>query len=169
MDVVVRKAMARQPEDRYLGALELSSELEAIAQGRMTRAGAETAGRKGTLADWIRFNNKRSDWSHHREYRSEMEFLGLPLVHIVHGGRLPGEAVRIAKGWIAIGEVAAGGFAMGGMAVGVAALGGAAFGYLTYGNGRGTIETETSAEFLRSIWTGIETVFAGIPNGLGRG
>ncbi len=76
------------------------------------------------------------------EYRSEREFLGLPLVHVV-GGRGIDPAtgkIRIAKGIIAVGPVAVGGLSLGGlsfgllsfggMAVGLVALGGAAIGVL---------------------------------------
>jgi hypothetical protein len=76
------------------------------------------------------------------EYRSEREFLGLPLLHIVAGrGFDPATGkLRIAKGIIAIGPIAMGGLAVGGlsfgllsfggMAVGLIALGGAAIGVL---------------------------------------
>jgi hypothetical protein len=64
------------------------------------------------------------------EYRSEAEFFGLPLIHIVYGlafdpttGR-----PRIAKGIIAIGPMAAGVVAIGGVAFGGFCLGGVALG-----------------------------------------
>jgi len=69
------------------------------------------------------------------EYRSEREFLGLPLLHIVAGrgfdpvtGKL-----RIAKGIIAIGPVAMGGLAVGGLSIGVLSFGGMAVGLLALG------------------------------------
>ena len=137
LEAVVRKAMARRPEERYVGALELSSELDAFAEGRMTRAGAEIAGFKGTLASWLRScsscSKKRGHWSHAREYKSDATFLGLPLVHIQHGGRLPGEPVRIAKGWIAAGEVAVGGITLAGLSFGIISFGGMFIGMLAFG------------------------------------
>ncbi|HNS20483.1 MAG TPA: hypothetical protein PKH24_08280 [Sedimentisphaerales bacterium] len=69
------------------------------------------------------------------EYRSEREFLGVPLVHVVGGkgfdpvtGRL-----RIAKGIIAVGPVAVGGLAVGGAAFGVLSLGGLSLGLIAVG------------------------------------
>lgn len=77
------------------------------------------------------------------EYRSKMEILGWPLVHITNGydpkngNRLVSKGV-IAIGEIAIGVIAVGGFALGGLAVGgmgvgVIALGGLAIGVLSAG------------------------------------
>jgi hypothetical protein len=77
------------------------------------------------------------------EYRSEMEILGWPLVHITKGydpntGKLLVSKGVIAIGEIAIGALAVGGFALGGlavggMAVGAIALGGLAIGVLSAG------------------------------------
>jgi hypothetical protein len=77
------------------------------------------------------------------EYRSELEVLGWPLVHVTKGyDPLTGKP-RVSKGVIAIGEIAfgaiavggfaLGGLAIGGMGVGVIALGGLAIGVLSVG------------------------------------
>jgi RNA polymerase sigma factor (sigma-70 family) len=66
------------------------------------------------------------------EYRSRATLLGLPLVH-ARGGRLPGEKLKPAVGWIASGEVAYGLIASGGVAVGGISFGGASFGIISFG------------------------------------
>ena len=59
------------------------------------------------------------------EYRSRLEFLGLPLVHVRYGG----SPSTVAKGWIAYGPVAiaplvaCGGVAVGGIAMGAMSVG----------------------------------------------
>jgi len=68
-----------------------------------------------------------------REYRSQMEVLGLPLVHIATGINLETGRVRVAKGVIAIGNIAFGLLAFGGIAVGILPLGGLAFGPVALG------------------------------------
>lgn len=68
-----------------------------------------------------------------REYKSKASFLGLPLVHVRHG-RLIGQPVQPAVGWIAIGDKAYGIlFAAGGVALGSIAVGGICFGLLAMG------------------------------------
>jgi hypothetical protein len=71
------------------------------------------------------------------EYRSKMEFLGLPLVHVRLRG--PGESrmgPAPAKGWIAVGDAAFGVlFAAGGFACGGVSIGGASVGLLAFGGG----------------------------------
>jgi len=69
------------------------------------------------------------------EYRSEREFLGLPLLHIVAGrGFDPATGkLRIAKGIIAIGPIALGGVAFGGLSIGLLSFGGMAIGLLALG------------------------------------
>lgn len=69
------------------------------------------------------------------EYRSEREFLGLPLVHIVAGrGIDPATGkLRIAKGIIAVGPIAMGGLALGGLSFGVLSFGGMAVGLIALG------------------------------------
>ncbi|HTI97997.1 MAG TPA: sigma-70 family RNA polymerase sigma factor [Dongiaceae bacterium] len=67
------------------------------------------------------------------EYRSRTTLLGLPLVHI-RTGRKPGEKLRPAVGWIAIGDMACGIlFASGGLAVGGISFGGASVGLISLG------------------------------------
>ncbi len=69
------------------------------------------------------------------EYRSEREFLGLPLVHVV-GGRgfdpVTGK-LRIAKGIIAAGPIAVGGVTFGGVSIGLLSFGGMAVGLVALG------------------------------------
>ena len=77
------------------------------------------------------------------EYRSEMEILGWPLVHITKGYDPKTGNLLVSKGVVAIGEIAIGvlavggfalgGLAVGGMAVGAIALGGLAIGVLSAG------------------------------------
>lgn len=67
------------------------------------------------------------------EYKSEMEFLGLPLIHIAQGYDPQTGALRIAKGVIAVGNIAIGGLALGGLSLGVFSLGGISFGFFTLG------------------------------------
>lgn len=69
------------------------------------------------------------------EYRSKMELLGLPLVHVRFRG--PGDTRMwppAAKGWIAAGDAAIGVLlAVGGGAVGTVAIGGVSAGILSLG------------------------------------
>ena len=80
------------------------------------------------------------------EYRSRATLFGLPLVHYRSFAevRRPGEAVKPAVGWIALGQraygilyasggVAVGGIANGGLSIGVIALGGCSIGLLALG------------------------------------
>lgn len=68
-----------------------------------------------------------------RNYRSKATFLGLPLIDLKLGTE-PGERVKPAVGWIAIGDRAYGIlFAAGGLAIGAISLGGAAVGILSFG------------------------------------
>jgi len=77
------------------------------------------------------------------EYRSDMEILGWPLVHITRGYDPKTGNLLVSKGVIAIGEIAIGvlavggfalgGLAVGGMAVGAISLGGLAIGVLSAG------------------------------------
>jgi hypothetical protein len=64
------------------------------------------------------------------EYKSEMKFLGLPLVHIVMGRDPKTGAVGKAVGIIAIGRMAFGVLALGQLAVGVVPIGQLAIGLL---------------------------------------
>ena len=76
---VVRRAMERQPERRYKTARALHSDLNALAEGRMTVARQDQGGvlRRGLAV--LKMAAGRQDC----DYRSATTFLGLPLVHIV--------------------------------------------------------------------------------------
>jgi len=67
------------------------------------------------------------------EYKSEIELLGWPLVHIAQGIDPQTGAPRVARGIIAIGNIAIGGLAIGGFAVGGIALGGLSLGLFALG------------------------------------
>jgi hypothetical protein len=77
------------------------------------------------------------------EYRSSLEILGWPLIHIAQGIDPDTGRPRVARGIIAIGNIAIGlfavgglalgGFAMGGLGLGVVALGGIAVGWVALG------------------------------------
>jgi serine/threonine protein kinase len=136
---VVRKAMAREPAGRYADASELALELRALAQGLPTRARVEQGG--ALRRAWTNVRMYSSGMPY--EYRSHRTFLGLPLVHVINGPRLPGRPKRVAKGWlasspevaigaIALGQRAYGGIACGGIACGVVfSFGGIALGLLS--------------------------------------
>lgn len=67
------------------------------------------------------------------EYRSRATLFGLPLVHC-RGGKLPGQKMQPAVGWIAFGEIAYGIlFANGAVAVGAISIGGASVGLISFG------------------------------------
>ena len=77
------------------------------------------------------------------EYRSRATLFGVPLVHCRHG-RLPGQKLRPAVGWIATGDIAygilfagggiaVGGISMGGMSVGLISIGGFGIGLIALG------------------------------------
>ena len=67
------------------------------------------------------------------EYLSRATLFGLPLVHW-RTGRLPGQKIQPAIGWIACGDVAYGIlFASGGFAVGGISMGGASVGLISFG------------------------------------
>ena len=67
------------------------------------------------------------------EYRSEMEILGWPLVHITKGNDSETGQRLVSKGVIAIGEAAIGVLAVGGFAFGGLAVGGMAVGLIAFG------------------------------------
>lgn len=67
------------------------------------------------------------------EYKSEMEFFGLPLIHIARGYDPQTGGVRIARGVIAVGNIAIGGFALGGLSLGLVSLGGLSLGVFSFG------------------------------------
>ena len=83
------------------------------------------AGRRGRVS----IESRRAFTPHWGwEYRSKIEVLGLPLVHIAQGVDPDTGRPRVAKGIIALGNVAIGVFAAGGVAIGGLALGGLAIG-----------------------------------------
>jgi ribosomal protein L32 len=67
------------------------------------------------------------------EYRSKIQFFGIPLVHIVRGPDPGTGRLRWAKGVIAIGHLAIGGLAIGNIAYGGIALGSISFGLFSVG------------------------------------
>lgn len=67
------------------------------------------------------------------EYRSEVELLGWPLIHIVRGVDPNTGAPRLARGVIAIGDIAVGAIALGGFALGGLSFGGISLGLLAFG------------------------------------
>jgi hypothetical protein len=76
-------------------------------------------------------NTLSTEWGF--EYRTKLELLGWPLVHITRGyNPLTGKR-RVSKGIIAIGEIAIGGLAFGGLAIGGIAFGGMGVGVIALG------------------------------------
>jgi hypothetical protein len=67
------------------------------------------------------------------EYRSSVELLGWPLVHVARGFDPATGRLRVAKGVIAAGNVAVGLVAVGGVAVGGLAIGGVSLGAVALG------------------------------------
>ncbi len=67
------------------------------------------------------------------EYRSSVEILGLPLIHIAQGYDRLTRRKRVAKGIIAIGDIAVGVVAIGGVSFGGLCLGGVSFGIASLG------------------------------------
>src|SRR6185436_14894344 len=67
------------------------------------------------------------------EYRSSLQLLGLPFIHIRLGGGLSGQRNPV-RAWIAMGDMAVGVlFAFGGLAVAPVSIGGCAIGLLPFG------------------------------------
>lgn len=116
---VVRKCMARDPERRYATAHDLAEDLEAVAADRASEALRRAGGPLRRAWNELRVASS----GHPYEYISNTRLLGLPLVHIVSGRRLPGQRLRVARGWIAYGDVAYGFLAMGVFAAGVITTG----------------------------------------------
>jgi hypothetical protein len=67
------------------------------------------------------------------EYRSELEILGWPLIHIAQGIDPATGRFRVARGIIAIGNLALGVFALGGVSGGIFTIGGLGIGLFTFG------------------------------------
>jgi serine/threonine protein kinase len=129
VEAVVDRAMAKDARDRYTDAFDLARDLEALAQNLVPLAVTLSGG------EWRRFTRVLSMAlaGHAAEYRSRAHFLGIPLVHVQLGPRLPGQGPRVARGWVAWGPRAIGGIAFGGSSVGIIAVGGLAFGGLGFG------------------------------------
>jgi serine/threonine protein kinase len=127
---VVRRAMAREPRDRYATAAELREDLARLVSGGGTRARESEGG--PLRRSWTTFRFMTSGVPY--EYRSSRMLFGFPLLH-VHGGRRgPGTPPRIARGWIALGgERAYGGFASSRFAMGLVAFGGISIGGISWG------------------------------------
>ncbi len=121
---IVERAMAREPGARYPRALDLASDLAALAEGRPSQAYASLGG------SWKRLRRALGALGSGRpfEYRSPRSFLGWPLVHVLAGPRQRGR--RVARGWIACGPAAVGGLAIGGASLGLVSFGGVAGGLL---------------------------------------
>lgn len=67
------------------------------------------------------------------EYRSKLNLLGLPLIHVRIGGGMVAQQ-KVVKAWIAVGDCAAGVlFAFGGIAIAPISIGGMAIGLLPFG------------------------------------
>jgi len=126
VEALVRRAMAREPKDRYFSAMELAADCQTLATGGVTQALVAEGGPLRRLLREVR----AGFCSRGGGYRSSIEFLGLPLIHI-HGGMGQSGKRRVAKGWIAIGDIAVGGCAIGGIACGGVALGGVSAGVVS--------------------------------------
>ncbi len=90
---------------------------------------------KGAAAQqWVAVtpaNDAGSVW----EYRSRIEFLGLPLIHIRRGAQMSDSCWKPVKAWIALtdGFAFGGLFAYGGVAIAPVSIGACAIGLLSYG------------------------------------
>ena len=125
---VVRRCMARDPGDRYATAKDLHADLEALAEDRASEALRSAGGPLRRAWNELRLASS----GHPYEYVSSRTFLGLPLVHVISGRRLPGQRMRVAKGWIAHGDIAYGFLAMGVFAAGFIATGAFAAGIFSW-------------------------------------
>ena len=67
---------------------------------------------------------------HGYEYRSELTFAGMPVIHVCAGVDPLTMRPKAARGLIAIGPIAIGGVALGGLSCGLFTLGGLSFGLL---------------------------------------
>jgi hypothetical protein len=127
---VVRRAMARDPRDRYASALEFREDLARLVSEVGTKAREREGG--PIRRAWTAFRFASSGLPY--EYRSTRTLFGYPLVHAYGGHRLPGTPPRVARGWIAAGgERAYGFFAASQFAFGVVAFGAIAVGGFAWG------------------------------------
>ena len=127
---VVRRAMAREPRDRYADAEEFRQDLSRLVSGAGTKAREREGG--PVRRAWTAYRFATSGVPY--EYRSSRTLLGWPLVHAFGGHGAPGAPPRIARGWIALGgERAYGCFASSRFACGLVAFGGVAVGGLSWG------------------------------------
>jgi len=123
---IARKAMSREPGQRYGSAGAMAEDLRALSDGLPVRAWRERGGVMRRLLAELRWFSSGLPY----EYRSEASFLGMPLVHVYGGRRMPGQKRRVAIGWIATGDRAYGGFCAGTISVGAIAFGALSFGGL---------------------------------------
>jgi hypothetical protein len=119
-ELVVAKALARQPAGRYASAAALAEDLEALAEGRPVAA---RKGAHGGLARCVAALQAGQRY----EWRSTTHLLGRPLVHVHFA---PWRERAVARGWIAIGNRAIGVVAIGHVAFGAFAAGNLAIGLL---------------------------------------
>ena len=128
-EAVVDRAMAKDAQQRQASSEELLSDLDALAEGRVSRSLSMRAGgfRRGLRVAASALAG------HAVEYRSPVRWLGLPLVHVRFAGRGHRGRIQPARGWLAIGSVAVGAIALGGTAIGGVALGVLAVGLASLG------------------------------------
>lgn len=80
------------------------------------------------MGTWIRYGYENGTSFH--EFKSHVEWLGMPLIHYTYG-RNPATGRRVvAKGVIAVGRMACGVIAIGQMSIGLLAIGQLALGFL---------------------------------------
>lgn len=127
-EAVVERAMARDPRDRYARALDLATDLAALAEGKPTQARVQRRG------DWKRFGAAFVTAVSGRgvEYRTEAKLFGLPLAHFHLGPNSQPRKLRVAKGWLAIGDVAIGVSSFGLCSLGVFSFGVFGIGVLAF-------------------------------------
>lgn len=121
---IARKAMSREPGQRYDSAEAMAEDLRALGDGMPVRAWRERGGVLRRLGAELRWLGSGLPY----EYKSEARFLGMPLVHVYGGYRPPGQKRRKAVGWIAMGDIA-----YGGLCAGVVSVGAISFGAISAG------------------------------------
>jgi hypothetical protein len=127
---VVRRAMARNPLDRYPSAEAFREDLARLVSGVGTKAREREGG--PVRRAWTAFRFATSGVPY--EYRSSRTLFGYPLLHAYGGHRAPGAPPRIARGWFAFGGERAYGFVAGSaVAVGVFSWGAVAVGGFAWG------------------------------------